>query len=166
MSKQQKREHLINEDITYSEVRVGDNILKLKDALTISYDTDKDLILINDRTDPPICLMEEYNKFLFELRKKEKQKRANQVIIETKELRFSPNIGENDFNIKVKKAEEFINDGDKVKVTILFKNRELQYKERGEILLNKFYQSLETLTKLEEKPKMDGRRMFIILSKK
>lgn len=167
-------QHRINEDLLdQKQIRLvgeedeADNGLVDTDkALAKAVERGKDLVEITVSNDISICRIVEYSKFKYELKKKEKEKKAKQHVVEMKEIRFGPNTDEHDFNFKVKHAEEFLKDGDKVKATIVFRGRAIVYKERGEKLLKEFAIALENMAKVEYEPKMEGKRMFMILMPK
>src|SRR5690606_12178783 len=114
--------------------------------------------------DPPVCRIIDYNKFLYEKKKKEKEMKASSKISEVKEIRFTPNTDEHDFNFKAKHAEEVLKDGNKVKAYVQFKGRAIMFKERGELLLLKFAERLAEVGAPEGMPKLEGKRMLIILA--
>jgi translation initiation factor IF-3 len=149
---------------------VGENIqvgvYPLNEALEISKSQGLDLVEISPNADPPVCKVIDYSKFKYEQKKKEKElkSKAHKVVI--KEIRFSPNTDDHDFNFKLKHAQNFLKEGAKVKAYVHFVGRSIVYKERGELLLLKFAQNLEELAKVEEMPKLEGKRMFLILTPK
>ena len=125
---------------------------------------DLDLVLVAPNGNPPVCKIMNYGKYKFEQAKKEKEEK--QKVLEVKELRVTPNIEEHDFEFKSKNARKFLEDGNKVKITVRFKGREVNNSKSGEIVLNKFIEKLEDVSVVEKKPKLEGRNMFIILAKK
>jgi translation initiation factor IF-3 len=159
---------VFNEKITQPTVRVGSEILKFEDAFNKAKEDGVDLIVINDKVNPPICVMMELNKYLYEQKKKkreiEKNNRKNRV--ETKEIRLGVNTDDHDFNFKVKNSSEFLKDGDKVKISLMFKGREIQHKDKGELMLLRFADALKEFGKPEHLPKLEGKRMFMIISPK
>ena len=166
----QKREneHNINEDITAPMVRlVGENIQSdiypLEKARQIAKELEMDLVEIVPNSDPPVCRVVEYQKFLYEKKKKEKEAKAKTAKSVMKEIRFGPNTDEHDFNFKVKHAIKFLEEGAKVKAYVHFKGRTIAYKEKGEIILLKFAQELADFGKVEQLPKLEGNRMFLHL---
>ena len=167
-----KQELLINEQIRVPKVQVisetGEKlgVLDIRDAILTAEDKDLDLVLVAPNGNPPVCKIMNYGKYKFEQAKKEKEARKNQKIFEVKELRITPNIDEHDFQFKCKNARKFIQDGNKVKVTVRFRGRELNYVKAGEETLNKFAESLEDIAVVEKKPLLEGKNMFIILASK
>ena len=129
-------------------------------------DADVDLVEIAPNAQPPVCRLMDYGKFRFEQTKKEKEAKKKQKIQETKELRITPNIEEHDFGFKAKNAKKFIEDGNKVKITVRFRGRELNNVKMGENVLNDFAKELEDVAVVEKAPKLEGKNMFIILAKK
>jgi len=134
--------------------------MKLADELEL------DLVEISPKADPPVCRIIDYQKFLYQQRKKQKEQKQNAVQVSVKEVRFGPNTDEHDYNFKLKHAEKFLNDGDKVKAFVFFKGRSILFKEKGEILLLRLAQDLEELGKVEQMPKLEGKRMTMFLSPK
>ena len=164
-------EHRINHLIRVPQVRlVGENIeigvYNTQDALKIAQDLALDLVEISPQADPPVCKVIDYNKFLYDKKKKEKEMKSKSKVSELKEIRFTPNTDEHDFNFKAKHAENFLKDGNKVKAYVQFKGRAIQFKERGELLLLKFAERLADFGSLESMPKMEGRRMLAIFTPK
>lgn len=129
---------------------------------------DQDLVEISGSAVPPVCRIVEYKKFLYELKKKQKEIKAKQTVAELKEIRFGPNTDEHDLNFKLNHARKFLNEGHKVKAFVFFRGRTIVFKERGEILLLKFAQELEDIGIVESMPKLEGKRMimFVIPRKK
>lgn len=125
-----------------------------------------DLVLISDKADPPVCKIIDYQKFLYQQKKKQKEIRANTQKVVVKEIRFGPNTDEHDYNFKLKHAEKFLEDGAKVKAYVFFKGRSILFKEQGEILLLRFAQDLEEIGKVEQLPKLEGKRMTIFITPK
>lgn len=167
-----KQELLINEQIRIPKVQVisetGEKlgVLDIRDALTTAEDRDLDLVLVAPNGNPPVCKIMNYGKYKFEQAKKEKEARKNQKMFEVKEIRITPNIDDHDFQFKCKNARKFIQDGNKVKVTVRFRGRELNYVKAGEETLNEFAQNLEDIAVIEKKPLLEGKNMFIILAAK
>jgi translation initiation factor IF-3 len=160
--------HKINEHITASQIRlVGDNVepglISLERGLALANDLDLDLVEISAKTEPPICKIIDYKKFLYEQRKKQKKIKANTSKVVLKELRFGPNTDEHDFNFKLKHAIKFLQDGSKLKAHVFFKGRSIIYKEKGEILLLKLAQELEEYGIVEQMPKLEGKRMIMLV---
>lgn len=149
---------------------VGDNIEKgqsicsVEEALRMADEMNLDLVEIAAQNDPPVCKILDYQKFLYQLKKKQKAIKAKTIKVVIKELRFGPNTDDHDYNFKLKHAEKFLNDGAKVKAFVFFKGRSILFKEKGEILLLKLAQDLEELGTVEQMPKLEGKRMTIFIS--
>jgi len=164
--------HRINEKIRIPEIRVVEGlepgIYKTKDALDKAQSLGLDLVEVSPNQRPPICKVLDYGKFLYEQKKKEKEleKRNRENRVKMKELKFTPNTGENDVKHKLKKAIEFLEDGDKVKATVFFKGRMIVHKDLGAKLLLNFAQELEEHAVPENMPKMEGRKMSMVLKPK
>ena len=137
----------------------------MSDALNIAYDKKLDLVLVAPGSNPPVCKIMNYGKYKFEQAKREKEAKKKQKAFELKEIRITPNTEEHDFNFKVKNARKFLEDGCKVKITVRFRGRELNYVKAGENLLNKFSDELSDIANLDKKPVLEGKNMFILLSK-
>ena len=167
-----KLDHQLNEEIRDKEVRViGPDgtmlgIMSAADALKQAEEQDYDLVKISPNAVPPVCKIMDYGKFRFEQMKKEKEAKKNQHVVEIKEIRMSPGIDTNDFNVKVKNAMKFLKDGNRVKVTVRFRGREMANTNIGEQLLVKFGQDCAELANVEKNPKLDGRHMSMFLSPK
>lgn len=140
--------------------------MDLQRALETAYDKKLDLVLVSMNSNPKVCKIMDYGKFRFEQAKKEKEARKKSKGIETKEIRITPNIDTHDFEFKCKNAEKFLKDGNKVKITVRFRGREMNYVKLGENVLNKFMESLKDISNIEKKPLLEGKNMFIILSPK
>jgi len=143
-----------------------EGVVETRKALAYAESLGVDLVEINGRAEPPIVQVIEYSKFRYELKKRQKEKKANQVVIQMKEIRFGPNTDEHDFNFKVKHAIEFLEKGNKVKAFVHFRGRSIIYTDRGKKLLLEFAQELEEYGKVEMMPKLEGKRMFLILTPK
>ena len=141
-------------------------MLPIARALEIAEEKKLDLVLVSPNAQVPVCKIMNYGKYKFEQAKKEKEAKKKQKIQETKELRITPNIEEHDFGFKAKNAKKFIEDGNKVKITVRFRGRELNNVKMGENVLNDFAKELEDVAVVEKKPKLEGKNMFIILAKK
>lgn len=141
-------------------------IVDIETALKYAEEKNLDLVNIAPMANPPVCKVIDYNKYIFDLNKREKDARKNQKIVETKEIRMSLGIGDHDLNVKIKSATGFLKDGDKVKVTIKFYGREMNYTASGEDLINKFYEGIAEYGVMDKKPKLEGRRMSVIFSPK
>jgi translation initiation factor IF-3 len=149
---------------------VGENVrvdvYPVKEALKIAQEQGLDLVEISPNADPPVCKVTDYSKFKYEQKKKQKEIKSKALKVVLKEIRFGPNTEEHDFNFKVKHALNFLQEGAKVKATVFFPGRTIVYKERGEILLLKFAQALEEQGKVEQMPKLEGKRMSLLLQPK
>ncbi len=141
-------------------------IFQLRDALNIAEELELDLVEISPKANPPVCKIMEYKKFLYEQKKKQKEIKAKSAKIVVKEIRLGPNTDEHDFNFKLKHAIKFIEEGSKIKVDVFFKGRSIVYKEKGEYILLRFAQELEDIAKVEQLPKLEGKRMIMILASK
>ena len=167
-----KQELPINGQIRAKEVQlIGENgeklgVVPLNEALEKAGDKNLDLVLVAPNARPVVCRMMNYGKYKFEQAKKEKEAKKKQKVLEVKELRVTPNIEEHDFGFKAKNARKFILDGNKVKITVRFRGREVNNSKAGENVLNKFITALEDVANVEKAPKLEGRNMFIILAKK
>ncbi len=161
--------HRINHKIYgLSEVRVvGENVEQgvypFGQALRMAEDLGLDLIEISATAVPPVCRIADYKKFLYDLKKKQKEIKAKQTVAEVKEIRFGPNTDEHDVNFKLKHTRAFLEEGHKVKAFVFFRGRSIVFKERGEILLLKFAQDLEDIGMVESMPKLEGKRMIMFL---
>jgi translation initiation factor IF-3 len=161
----------VNEKIKAPNVRVvGDNvkvdIYPIDRALQMAKDQNLDLVEISPKADPPVCKIIDYSKFKYEQKKKQKEIKAKAQKTVVKEIRFGPNTEEHDFNFKLKHAQNFLSDGAKVKAYVHFVGRSIVFKERGEILLLKFAQALEDYGKVEQMPKLEGKRMTMFIAPK
>ncbi len=162
----------INGQIKEKEVQViGANgekigVLSIEEALEYAEEQNLDLVLVAPNAKPVVCRLMNYGKYKFEQAKKEKESRKNQKTVELKEIRVTPNIGQHDFEFKSKNARSFLEAGNKVKFTVRFRGRELNNVKAGEVVLNKFIEDLEDISTVEKKPFLEGKTMFIILSKK
>ena len=167
-----KQELPINRQIRAKEVQlIGENgeklgVLAFFDALEKAEEKNLDLVLVAPNTNPPVCKIMNYGKYKFEQAKKEKEAKKKQKILEIKEIRVTPNIEEHDFGFKSKNARKFLQDGNKVKITVRFRGREVNNSKAGEMVLNKFIDVLEDVASVEKPPKLEGRNMFTILAKK
>ncbi|WP_255846077.1 translation initiation factor IF-3 [Abyssalbus ytuae] len=166
-----KNPHRINNDIRVPEVRlVGDNIevgvYPTKQALAKAEELELDLVEISPKASPPVCKIMDYKKFLYEQKKREKAIKAKTTKVVIKEIRFGPQTDEHDFEFKKKHAEKFLKDGAKVKAYVFFKGRSIVYKDQGEILLLRLASELEELGKVEQMPKLEGKRMTMFLAPK
>lgn len=164
--------HLLNEEIREPEVRLiseeGEQlgVMSGEQALRIAEEREMDLVLISPQAKPPVCKIMDYGKFRFEQTKKEKEARKNQRIIEIKEIRMSPGIDTNDLNVKMRNAMKFLKEGNRVKVTVRFRGREMAHTDIGEQLLIRFGEGCAEVANVDKKPKLDGRFMTLFLSPK
>ncbi|MDO4758456.1 MAG: translation initiation factor IF-3 [Rikenellaceae bacterium] len=164
--------HRINNEITAPQVRVvGDNVpeaqvLPIREALRLADEMELDLIEISPKADPPVCRIADYQKFLYQLKRKAKEIKANQTKVVIKEIRFGPQTDDHDYNFKLKHAQNFLKEGAKVKAYVFFRGRSIVFKEQGEILLLRFATDLEEFAKVEMMPKLDGKKMNMILAPK
>ena len=167
-----KQELPVNEQIRAKEVQVIDDagekkgVMALNDALDLAYDKRLDLVLVSPNAQPPVCKIMNYGKYKFEKAKKEKEAKRKQKSFELKEIRITPNIEQHDFEFKAKNARRFLEDGNKVKITVRFRGRELNNVKLGEKNLNQFIEALEDIATPEKKAVLEGKNMFIILARK
>ena len=167
-----KLDHQINEEIRDKELRViganGDQlgIMSSADALALAEEKELDLVKIAPNAVPPVCKIMDYGKFRFGQLKKEKEAKKNQRVVEVKEIRMSPSIDTNDLNTKVKNAMKFLKDGNRVKVTVRFRGREMAHTSLGEVLLKQFGESCAEVATVEKGAKLEGRNMSMFLSPK
>ena len=164
--------HQLNEEIRDKELRLigngGDQlgIMSAEEALRIADEQGLDLVKISPQANPPVCKLMDYGKYRFEQSKREKEARKNQHVVEIKEIRMSPGIDVGDFNVKLKNAQKFLADGDRVKVSVRFRGREMAHTDIGRGLLIKFAEECGEVATLDKDPKLDGRHMSIFLSPK
>jgi translation initiation factor IF-3 len=161
--------HKINGKISTPIIRlVGDGveprILSSRDALDIAQSMEMDLVEISPLAHPPVCKIMDYQKYLYELKKKQKEIKAKTSKISVKEIRLGPNTDEHDFNFKVKHAIGFLQEGNKVKIDVFFKGRSIMYKDQGELMLLNFAKACEDVGKPDQMPKLEGKRMIMILT--
>ncbi|MCC8172842.1 MAG: translation initiation factor IF-3 [Odoribacter sp.] len=168
---QVKREpqHKINEHIRANNVRVvGDNIepgvYSLREALAMADAAGVDLVEISPNADPPVCLIIDYSKFLYQQKKKQKEQKAKSVKVVVKEIRFGPQTDEHDFNFKLKHAKGFLEEGAKVRAYVFFKGRSILFKDQGAAILSHFVAELEEYGKVESLPKLERKKMIVILA--
>ena len=168
--KKDENELNINQEITAPQVRlVGDNvpepgIYPLAKALAIADELELDLVEISAKADPPVCKILDYQKYLYQQKKKAKEMKANAAKVVIKEIRFGPNTDEHDFQFKLKHAQEFLQEGSKVKATIFFRGRSIQFAEQGEKQLLRFAVELEEFGRAENMPVLEGKRMTMIIA--
>ena len=161
--------HRINRKITSEELRlVGDNVeigvYKLSAALALANEQELDLVEISPKAVPPVCKVMDYKKFLYEQKKREKALKSKAAKVVVKEIRFGPNTDDHDYNFKKKHAEKFLKEGAKLKAFVFFKGRSIIFKEQGQILLLRLAQDLEDLGKVEQMPKLEGKRMIMFIA--
>lgn len=166
------KELTINEAIRDKEVRVVDSdgsqlgILQIDDAMQKAIDRDMDLVCIAPQAQPPVCRIMDYGKYRFEQKRREKEAKKNQKVIEIKEIRLSANIGDNDFNTKLGHAKKFLQEGNKVKASIRFRGREMAHTSRGTAMMKRFAEELEEYGTVEKAPKLEGRSMQMFIAPK
>lgn len=168
-----EQKNKINDDLyLYPNLRlVGDNveqgIYSYEESIKIAEELGLDLVCISESVDPPVCKVIDYQKFLYQQKKKEKEKKSNATKSELKELRFGPQTNQHDYEFKLKHAREFLNEGNKLKAFVFFSGRQITYKSQGEELLNKLINDLADISQIESPLKMEGnRKMIVILSPK
>jgi len=166
-----KDQYRINEKIRVKEVRlVGENveqgIYSTTEALKMARSQGLDLIEISPSAVPPVCRVSDYQKFIYQQKKRQKEQKAKSVKIVVKEIRFGPQTDDHDYNFKLKHAKSFLEEGAKVKAYVFFKGRSILFKEQGEVLLLRFANDLEDYGKVEQMPALEGKKMIIILSPK
>ena len=163
---------LINEEIQEKEIRlIGEDgeqlgLMSSEAAMAIAEEKELDLVMISPAAKPPVCKIMDYGKFRFEQSKREKEAKKNQRVMDVKEIRMSPGIGENDFNTKLKNGQKFLTDGDRLKVTVRFRGREMAHTSIGEKLLKDYAAKCAEIANLDKDPKLEGRTMSIFLSPK
>ncbi|MBP5314348.1 MAG: translation initiation factor IF-3 [Muribaculaceae bacterium] len=163
--------YAINDEITSPEVRVvGDNveqgIYPIDKALSMAEEMELDLIQITANANPPVCRIFDYQKFLYQQKKHQKEQKAKQAKVVVKEIRFGPQTDDHDYEFKLKHAKEFLKEGAKVKAYVFFKGRSILFKEQGEELLKKFTDDLEDFAKVDQQPKLEGKRLIVMFSPK
>lgn len=169
--RQERDEHKINDKIRALEIRLiidgaEPQVLSLKDALASAEEQDLDLVEISPNAVPPVCKIMDYRKFLYNQKRKQKELKAKQSKVVIKEIRFGPNTDDHDFNFKMEHARKFLDEGNKVKAYVFFRGRTIVFKDRGEILLLKFAQELADHGVVEQMPKLEGKRMTIMINPK
>ena len=168
---EKKQEYRINEQIRVREVRiVGDNtepvVVPTFKAIQMAEQQGVDLVEISPNANPPVCKLIDYSKFLYQLKKKAKEQKAKQVKMEVKEIRFGPQTDDHDYNFKLKHAQEFLKEGNKVKAYVFFRGRSIVFKEQGELLLARFAADLADFGKPDNVPNLEGKRMIMFVSPK
>ena len=163
---------MINEQIRDKEVRlIGENgeqlgIVSSKEALRVAEEAELDLVKIAPKAEPPVCKIIDYGKYKYEMVRKEKEAKKKQKTVELKEIRMSPNIDTNDLNTKINSAKKFLTKGDRVKVTLRFRGREMAHMQQSKGILDEFAKAVEEIAVVEKAPKVEGRNMSIVLAKK
>ena len=164
------KQYRVNEQIRVREVRVvgddGSQVMPTRQALDLARQQDVDLVEISPNAQPPVCRLIDYSKFLYQQKKRAKEMKQKQVKVDIKEIRFGPQTDEHDYQFKLKHAREFLNEGNRVRAYVFFRGRSILFKEQGEVLLLRFANDLEDFGKVEQMPKLEGKRMFIYLSPK
>lgn len=145
---------------------IESSVMTLREALNLAQEMEVDLVEISPKADPPVCKLVDYKKHVYQIKRKQKEVKANSVKTVVKEIRFGPNTDEHDFLFKLKHAQSFLEEGSKVKAFVFFKGRTIIFKEKGEILLLRFAQELEEIAKVESLPVLEGKRMIMMLSPK
>ena len=165
-----KNQYRVNEQIRVREVRVvsegGSTVMATRSALEMAREQGVDLVEISPNAQPPVCRLIDYSKFLYQQKKHAKEMKAKQAKVEIKEIRFGPQTDAHDYNFKLKHAQEFLSDGNKVRAYVFFRGRSILFKEQGEVLLLRFANDLEEYAKVEQLPKLDGKKMFLYLAPK
>ena len=163
-------QYRVNEQIRVREVRVvgddGSQVKPTKKALDLARQQGVDLVEISPKAQPPVCRLVDYSKFLYQQKKRAKEMKQKQVKVEVKEIRFGPQTDEHDYQFKLKHAQGFLNEGNKVRAYVFFRGRSILFKEQGEVLLLRFANDLEEYGKVEQMPKLEGKKMFLYLAPK
>ena len=165
-----KNQYRVNEQIRVREVRIvndgGSTVMPTRRALDMAREQGVDLVEISPNAQPPVCRLIDYSKFLYQQKKHAKEMKAKQVKVEVKEIRFGPQTDEHDYNFKLNHAQEFLSEGNNVRAYVFFRGRSILFKEQGEVLLLRFANDLEEYAKVEQLPKLDGKKMFLYLAPK
>lgn len=166
-----KDAYRINDRIFAKEVRlVGDNVeqgvYSIRDARAIAEEQELDLVEISPNAVPPVCRIIDFQKFIYQQKKRQKEQKAKSTKVVVKEIRFGPQTDDHDYNFKLKHAMEFLKEGAKVKAYVFFKGRSILFKEQGEVLLLRFVNDLEEYGKIEQMPQLEGKRMIIMITPK
>ena len=165
-----KQQYRINEQIRVREVRIvdedGSSVMPTRQALDIARQKGVDLVEISPNAQPPVCRIIDYSKFLYQQKKRAKEMKQKQVKVEVKEIRFGPQTDDHDYQFKLKHAKEFLEEGNKVRAYVFFRGRSILFKEQGEVLLLRFANDLEEFGKVEQLPKLEGKKMFLFLAPK
>ena len=165
-----QNQYRTNEQIRAREVRIvgesGSTVMPTRQALDLAHQQGVDLVEISPNADPPVCRLIDFSKFLYQQKKRQKEMKAKQVKVEVKEIRFGPQTDEHDYQFKLKHAQEFLQDGNKVRAYVFFRGRSILFKEQGEVLLLRFANDLEEVGKVESMPSLEGKKMFLYLAPK
>ena len=165
--KENKRELRINEDIRSREVRLVNgskvSVVSIDVALRRAREVGLDLVEVSSNQEPPVCKIMDYGKYKFEKAKKEKEAKKKQKVIQVKEIKLRPKIGDHDFEVKLKRIKEFLEDGNRVKVTVMFRGREITHPELGELLIKKIISSIDKLGIVDKPPKSEGKNLVVVL---
>ena len=165
-----KNQYRVNEQIHVREVRIvgedGSEVMPTRKALDLARQQGVDLVEISPNAQPPVCRLIDYSKFLYQQKKRQKEMKQKQVKVEVKEIRFGPQTDEHDYQFKLKHAQEFLLDGNKVRAHVFFRGRSILFKEQGEVLLLRFANDLEEYGKVESMPALEGKKMFLYLAPK
>lgn len=165
-----KDQYRINGQIHVREVRVvsdgGSEVMPTRKALDLARQQELDLVEISPNAQPPVCRIIDYSKFLYQQKKRQKEMKQKQVKVEVKEIRFGPQTDDHDYQFKLKHAREFLEEGNKVRAYVFFRGRSILFKDQGEVLLLRFANDLEEVAKVEQLPKLEGKKMFLFLAPK
>ena len=165
-----KNQYRVNEQIHVREVRVvsedGSEVMPTRKAMDLARQQGVDLVEISPNAQPPVCRLIDYSKFLYQQKKRQKEMKQKQVKVEVKEIRFGPQTDEHDYQFKLKHAQEFLLEGNKVRAYVFFRGRSILFKEQGEVLLHRFANDLEEYGKVESMPALEGKKMFLYLAPK
>ena len=165
-----KNQYRVNEQIRVREVRIagegGSTVMPTRQALDMARQQGVDLVEISPNAQPPVCRIIDYSKFLYQQKKRAKEMKQKQVKVDIKEILFGPQTDEHDYQFKLKHAQEFLTEGNKVRAYVFFRGRSILFKEQGEVLLLRFANDLEEYAKVEQLPKLDGKKMFLYLAPK
>ena len=165
-----KDQYRINGQIRVREVRVvsdgGSEVMPTRKALDLARQQELDLVEISPNAQPPVCRIIDYSKFLYQQKKRQKEMKQKQVKVEVKEIRFGPQTDDHDYQFKLKHAREFLEEGNKVRAYVFFRGRSILFKDQGEVLLLRFANDLEEVAKVEQMPKLEGKKMFLFLAPK
>lgn len=165
-----KNQYRVNGQIHVREVRVvsdgGSEVMPTRKALDLARQQELDLVEISPNAQPPVCRIIDYSKFLYQQKKRQKEMKQKQVKVEVKEIRFGPQTDDHDYQFKLKHAKEFLEEGNKVRAYVFFRGRSILFKDQGEVLLLRFANDLEEVAKVEQLPKLEGKKMFLFLAPK